>query len=453
MRGRVIMLLPAWISRHRPSWVVTGFMTFFIVSYIIIVKLDATDRVKSVIDGVETQGPVAKVIRTNVNNIPTNVMKEFAEDNVATKANYDYYNDIVNTTQKTRMITTGIYIESDNERMINEHLEDNENIIEDNWKSYLSKNTSATKELDSKLKSNGKEASKNRNALPISNHVQKKDQLLDRLRHLPKYVKIFDPFKETAKQRNSISSNQCLLLKTMHGSAPICIHDPELDEVISGNILKTGTWEPNYLYSVGTVLKLNEEIEFIDLGCNIGVYTILAAQLGHKGIAVDPNRANLRLLTKSLSLGGFRDKFTLLWNAVSDVRENVTLTDIIGNIGATFVEPDTVESTDSEHKAFSILLDDLIPLFTGKKVFIKMDVEMYELRALQGGENFFKEVDVSYVLMEWLYHRQHDTGKDIIEFMAKYGLYPHVNAHHNTKLEPENYQAWPGNVLWIKYED
>jgi hypothetical protein len=130
----------------------------------------------------------------------------------------------------------------------------------------------------------------------------------------------------------------------------------------------------------------------------------------------------------------------------------VTLTDIIGNIGATFVETGTLENVDNEHKAFSILLDDLIPLFTGKTVFIKMDVEMYELRTLLGGENFFKEVGVEYVLMEWLYHRQHDTGKDIIDFMTKYGLYPHVNAHHNTKLEPENYQSWPGNVLWIKYE-
>ncbi|XP_060589275.1 uncharacterized protein LOC132744543 [Ruditapes philippinarum] len=451
MLRRGIMLLPGWINRNRPSWVVTGFMTFFIICYVIIVKLDATDRV-STNDDDTTQGQAAKVIRTNENIIPPKVMKEFAQDKKVTKANYDYYNDIVNTTQKTREITTGIFIESDNERMMKEHLEDNENVIEDNWKSYLAKNRSAIKELDSKLTPNIKEDSKNKNVLPISNHRYKADQLRDRLRLLPKYVKIFDPFKETLKQRNSISSNQCLLLKTMHGNAPICIHDPELDEVISGHIIKTGTWEPNYLYTVGTVLKMNQEIEFLDLGCNIGVYTILAAQLGHKGIAVDPNRANLRLLTKSLSLGGFRDKITLLWNAVSDLRENVTLTDIIGNIGATFVETGTLENVDNEHKAFSILLDDLIPLFTGKTVFIKMDVEMYELRTLLGGENFFKEVGVEYVLMEWLYHRQHDTGKDIIDFMTKYGLYPHVNAHHNTKLEPENYQSWPGNVLWIKYE-
>ncbi|XP_045158430.1 uncharacterized protein LOC123524350 [Mercenaria mercenaria] len=447
MFRRGFMLIPGWLNRHRPSGTVTAFMTFFIVCYIVIVKLDSTDRVETTSeDAHASQHPVTKVLRTHVNIIPPKIIEEFAKDNAVTKANYDYYDDVVNTTEKTKEITTGILIESDNERMMKEHLEDNESVIEDNWQNYLDKNNSASKELNVNAKLTGNVA-KNRNVLPISNHRHTSD----RLAHLPKYVKIFDPLKESAKLRNSISSNQCLLLKTMHGNAPICIHDPEYDEVISGSISNTGTWEPNYLYSVGSVLKLNNEIEFLDLGCNIGVYTILAAHLGHRVVALDPNRANLRLLTKSLSLGGLRDKVTLIWNAISDVRENVTLTDIIGNIGATFVEPGHVEDTDDEHKAFSITLDDLIPRFAGKNVFIKIDVETYELRTLQGGENFFKEVEVEYILMEWIYHRKHETGKDIIEFMSKYGLFPHVNAHHNTKLEPENYHSWPGNVLWIKY--
>lgn len=450
--GRGYIRVPNWLSRHRPSGTVTLFMIFFITCYIIIVKLDSSDRVEAIDKSAHSFKPlVSDVVRTNVNIIPEKVLEEFAKDNDKAdeeQANYDYFDEIENTTVQTHKLTTGIYIESENERELMEHLENNENVINDNWNTYLDKNNSAAKDVKKLSKILTKESN---NILPVSNHGHSHDKGQNTLKHLPKYVKIFDPFKESTKQRNSVSSNPCLLLKTMHGSSPICIHDPEFDEVISAKISNTGTWEPNYLYAVGTVLNLNPKMEFLDLGCNVGVYTILAAQLGHRVTAVDPNRANLRLLTKSLSLGGLRNKVMLIWNAISDVRENVTLSDIVGNIGATFVESGTSKEADDEHKAYSIILDDILPLFAGKKVFIKLDVETYELRALQGGDNFFKEVDVAYILMEWLYHRHHETGKEIIKIMNKYGLYPHVNAHHNTKLEPENYHAWPGNVLWIKY--
>lgn len=451
---RGLIQAPVWLNRHRPSGTVTLFMTFFIICYIIIVKLDSTDRIE-VIDhkNAHTMKPlIGKVVRTNVSIIPEKVMTEFAHDNAAETTNYDYYDDVQNTTAHAREITTGIYIETENEREIKEQLEDNENVIDDNWQSYFEKNNSVSNDVVKLTKMfPDKSAFSGDRVLSGSKNDRKQDVSHVVLKKLPKFVRIFDPFKESAKQRNSISSNQCLLLKTLHGNSPICIHDPEYDEVISAKISNTGTWEPNYLYAVGSVLKLHPDMEVLDLGCNIGVYTILAAQLGHKVIAMDPNRLNLRLLTKSLSLGGLKNRVTLLWNAISDVRENVTLSDIIGNVGASFVEPSTSDDTDEEHRAFSVLLDDLIPLLAGKNVFIKLDVETYELRTLLGGENFFKEVNVEYILMEWLYHKKHESGKEIIKIMDKYGLYPHVNAHHNTKLEPQNYHSWPGNVLWIKY--
>lgn len=470
MISRRFLVVSNWFKRNRPSGVVTAFMTFFIVSYVIIVKLDSSDRMLAIQKDEQTtrlSPPIdrpyfAKVQRTREAIVPSKIMEEFARDHEKSKhikqgslksVNYDYYDDVKNTTddmQHHSHHTTGVYIQSDNERIISEHLEENEQVIDDNWNSYLDSN----KNKQEKSVKQDKKSS----LVLLNNRLQFQEvigerpgQIVDLTGKLPKYVKVYDPFKESVKHRNSINSNKCILLKTLHGSSPICIHDTVNDEIISAEIQKSGTWEPNYLYAVGSVLKLNNDMVFLDLGCNIGVYTILAAQLGHAVIGLDPNKANLRLLTKSLSLGGIKKKVTLLWNAISDVRENVTLSDIIGNIGASFVEPGSKPNLDSDHKAYSITLDDLIVLLKGKQVFIKMDIETFELRALKGGKNFFKEVDVQYILMEWLYHRQFDTGKEIIEIMTKHGLYPHVNAHHNTKLEPENYRSWPGNVLWIKY--
>ncbi|KAL4236828.1 hypothetical protein ACF0H5_005215 [Mactra antiquata] len=465
MIRRCFALFPGWFHRNRPPGYVVAFLSFFIVCYIVIVRLDTANRVK-----VMTQGPTAppgltrtqtKLVRVRTNIIPPQIMEEFEKDHAKESpkaANYDYYDDVVNTTEDTdiRDLSTGIYIQTENERILQEELEQNEQVIDDNWDNFLNndnkkKSNSLTKDYPSEDNSlRSRDSHKHFQGIlgPVKDNTQ---QIL---KSLPKYVNIFDPFSESTEKRNSINDNTCILLKTLHGNSPICIHDPEFDEVISAELSKTGAWEPNYLYTVGSVLRMEPDMMFLDLGCNIGVYTILAAKLGHKVVALDPNRLNLRLLAKSLGLGALTNKVTLLCNAISNEHENVTLSDIIGNVGATFVETakdDVTEDIDKDKTAYSITLDDLVPMFKDKELFIKMDVETYELRALQGGEQFFEQVNVRYILMEWLYHKRYDSGKEIIDIMTKYKFYPHVNAHHNTKLEPEFYKSWPGNVMWIKY--
>ena len=271
--------------------------------------------------------------------------------------------------------------------------------------------------------------------------------------NLTKEIFIFEVMRESKKDRHSVKDNKCVLLHSHFVESPICVHDPNEDELISATLIKQQTWEPNLLYVTGRILTNNLELKFLDLGCNLGVYTIVAAKLGIDVIAVDPSKQNLRLLTKSLSLGGIRNRVTMLWNAISDVCENVTLNDIIGNVGGSFVETADASQSDQDNFVQAIRIDDLIPFYDGYSVFIKMDIETYEWKALQGAEKFFEVIDVAYVLMEWSYHREHGDGPEIIDFMFKHGVYPHINANFNTQLEKENYESWPDNVLWIKYSN
>ena len=271
--------------------------------------------------------------------------------------------------------------------------------------------------------------------------------------NLTKEVYVFEVMRESREERHSVKDNKCLMFKSYFVSSPICIHDPNDDEVISATLMKQQTWEPNLLYVTGRILTNNLELKFLDLGCNLGVYTILAAKLGIDVIAVDPSKQNLRLLTKALSLGGLRSKVTMLWNAVSNKHEKVTLTDIVGNVGGAFVETVEANQTNNANFVQTITLDDLIPFFKDNSVFVKMDVETYEWKALQGGDKFFSTIDVAYVLMEWSYHKEHGDGQEIVDFMYKRGLYPHINANYNTQLDKDEFETWPDNVLWIKYSN
>ncbi|XP_052774627.1 uncharacterized protein LOC128213132 [Mya arenaria] len=430
-----MVTLRAFLRHHRGNAFVPGFLAFFIVAYVIIVKMDNSGNASVNSMGSLDPRDAAKVIRTHINSIPAKVMQEFAQDRPGTAGQftYDFYDDADNVTEyDDNGSSPNSWVKS--KKMKSKVLPLTEPAVNSN----LGEKSSYSKLLrKQEVKLVPSAYSNNLNLKRGVDH---------------KFVHVFNAMEETLEKRNTIKEKPCLLLKTHHLSSPICTHDPADDEIISGKLSTEGTWEGNYLYIVGSILSREPELHVLDLGCNIGVYTIFSAKLKHRVVALDPNKMNLRLLTKSLNMGGLTRYVTLLWNAISNVRENVTLYDIIGNIGGSFVDPaDDITEVDDDHRAVAITLDDLIPYFAGKPVFIKMDVETYELKALQGGEQFFRSVHVRFVLLEWIHHREFDTGKDVIRFMTQHGLFPHVNAHRNTRLEPQHYTSWPDNVLWIKY--
>ncbi|XP_050403582.1 uncharacterized protein LOC126819509 [Patella vulgata] len=133
-------------------------------------------------------------------------------------------------------------------------------------------------------------------------------------------------------------NHTCVSLKVGKTKTPICVYDSKMDSMISAALVTHSTWEAEHLEAMETLFKRNKSIALVDLGCNIGVYTIFAAKLGRKVIAVDPVESNLQLLDKSLKLGKLRDKVTLVHNAVSDNHDKVSIDLRIGNIGGSHVK-------------------------------------------------------------------------------------------------------------------
>nr|KAG5711153.1 hypothetical protein BaRGS_004797 [Batillaria attramentaria] len=52
----------------------------------------------------------------------------------------------------------------------------------------------------------------------------------------------------------------------------------------------------------------------------------------------------------------------------------------------------------------TILMNDLVPFVPTPRVFLKMDIERFEWIALHRADRFFAEVDVPYILMEWMHY-------------------------------------------------
>lgn len=251
-------------------------------------------------------------------------------------------------------------------------------------------------------------------------------------------------------QRRSRPEAPCVPFQTWRGTIKICTHDPKQDKMISAFVHSFATWEQNFLNATGDVLTRYPDMTFVDLGCNIGAYTLFAASLGNRVVSVDAFDGNLALLAESLKLDSLESNVTLVHNAISDKHENVTLELNTHNVGGSYVKSLRDIGPPPQNVVGSIVMDDLIPLIKYRDVFVKMDIEGTELRALQAAKQFLQVLNVKFILMEWVLHKNNPSALEIIKIMTNNGFLPFWDHQQLLPLRVNSYVYWPENVFWIK---
>ncbi|KAK7100942.1 uncharacterized protein [Littorina saxatilis] len=195
--------------------------------------------------------------------------------------------------------------------------------------------------------------------------------------------------------------------------------------------------------------RARDIMSVVDIGCNVGVYTLSAANAGHPVLAVDPVTSNLQLLTTSLRLNNLTSRVTVLHNAVAHRPGPLTIYLNLGNIGGSSV---SVKKSSKGHNntVWGVCLNHLVLHVPTQRVFLKLDIEGWEERALRCAGEFFQQLDVRHVLMEWLFYRKYAGGQAIVAFMVRNGLLPYADFTQTAVLNPQSAYDWPDNVLWVK---
>ncbi|KAK2145018.1 hypothetical protein LSH36_709g01039 [Paralvinella palmiformis] len=114
---------------------------------------------------------------------------------------------------------------------------------------------------------------------------------------------------------------KCLQMKFVPRT-PICIYPVKEDIYISRLIVNTGMWEKKEVMWTQDVLRT---LNFIDIGTNIGVFSLTVAAMGHNVLSVEPKLENARRFHKAVKLGHLEDRVTLVTNAVNDKTGNCGL--------------------------------------------------------------------------------------------------------------------------------
>ncbi|MDP6174864.1 MAG: FkbM family methyltransferase, partial [Rhodospirillales bacterium] len=160
-----------------------------------------------------------------------------------------------------------------------------------------------------------------------------------------------------------------------------------------------------------------EEI-FLDVGANLGMYTIAAASVGARVYAFEPAFFNYALLNKNIISNSFMDRVSAYCAALSDIQEwgALYLNEVLDGSGNhAFGEEldDHLQPKQSEYRqgSFSATLDGLIGSGTlPVPNHIKIDVDGFEHKVLGGAAKTLEDSALKSVLVEINTHLEEHRG-------------------------------------------
>ena len=151
----------------------------------------------------------------------------------------------------------------------------------------------------------------------------------------------------------------------------------------------------DYEDSMFLIDHLKECDLFVDIGANLGHYSLLASGICKADvIAIEPIKSTVEKLKKNIELNNLSTKVSVLNYGVGDKNEMLYFT-----TNKTSMNSVSIEESAHTVKVEVKVLDEILKNY--KPTFIKIDVEGYEYHVLKGALNVLKNTSLKYLMVEF----------------------------------------------------
>ncbi|CAB9501598.1 Inherit from COG: Methyltransferase [Seminavis robusta] len=194
---------------------------------------------------------------------------------------------------------------------------------------------------------------------------------------------------------------------------------------------------------------------FLDIGANIGMYSLHAAALGRDVFSFEPFQRNYQRLCKSISMNqGFEERIVVFNVALMDHPTTVDFGKVSNkNYGGVGVNPED-DSQDKESSSSTPVrgldyapgvplssLETILPV--NRPAVIKINVEGSECRVLGGAIDYLNTLDILYVEIEWSPSMKTcEHTEEIFKLFQKNGLSPYQYHYIQDVWKPINVTEW-----------
>jgi FkbM family methyltransferase len=204
-------------------------------------------------------------------------------------------------------------------------------------------------------------------------------------------------------------------------------------------VIKDGAYEPDLARLC--ISLLDPERDVIDVGANVGFYSVLLARNLNKGrvLAVEPTEGALRRLRKNLEMNGVGDKVVVVEGVVSSAQGAVNIHTVEGAEEYSSVKkqahPAARGRTVSTRMVQGKTVDALTEEFNLRPGLIKIDVEGFEEHVINGATETLKRYRPIIVseLSDYLLRRNGASAQGIVKSLQALG-YKVTDPHHPQEL-------------------
>ncbi|CAF1265936.1 unnamed protein product [Adineta ricciae] len=236
-------------------------------------------------------------------------------------------------------------------------------------------------------------------------------------------------------------------------NSTICVHDNE--DYVSKMVRKNHIWEEDYIVRILKILIRNPSLDMIDIGGNIGTYTMFTAgALGRFTLTIECFKPNVERIVRAVQIENVHNRVVIVHHALySKSGEYIQLSQ--GSPSGLQLQNAISKNSLNEYIVQTVRLDDLLPILIQRNVraaIIKIDIEGSEVYLLESGRKVFQQIDIQLVMMEWgdgLRKTYADRYEKIVNYFEELH-YITTDVDCNI-LDVTNWRTtWPGNVYWIK---
>ncbi len=234
----------------------------------------------------------------------------------------------------------------------------------------------------------------------------------------------------------------------------ICVHN-EMD-FVSRHFIENITYEEEYMHLLFRVMLRYPHFGFIDVGANIGTYTMFAAAMSRLVISIECFQPNYMRIAKAIQIENLQNKVILIGNAIfSKSGRYLKLSSDPVNIGgqATHDRVITNKLSDNPFIVKTIRFDDILPIIKRAKersFLLKVDIEGSEYHLFESGTQIFEYLNIPIIIIEWdKFHYHIERGTMVINFLVKHGYIPTSDTCEKLNMT-NTFTGWPANIFWTK---
>ncbi len=221
---------------------------------------------------------------------------------------------------------------------------------------------------------------------------------------------------------NAYLGNDTVISQLWYGDA-ILLDASDLH--ISPSVLMLGIWEPHITQFM--IDNLHEGDVFLDVGANVGYFSLLASRIVQAQglvLAFEPQARLARLVRASLEMNAYKPISFVQAIAIGEREEVGTLGHMANSSGSSSLEPGFGDGSRPADQVTVARLDTAIAEAQGTigrsitPSMIKIDVEGYEYSVWRGMQQTIASLEKLTVLIEFSPGRYVSLGQDPSAFIA-----------------------------------